>query len=83
MSGANVCRTFQLGESVPMAHASPMTDRFQVRPDRAGFSVYDVWTGEAAIIAMTPQTGLSREDADHTAELLNARARQGERAVMP
>jgi len=59
-----------------------MTPRFDVRRDRDGFSVYDVWTGEAAIIAMTPQTGLSREDADHTAELLNRRARQGDRRVM-
>lgn len=59
-----------------------MTDRYLVRPDREGFSVYDVWTGEAAVIAMTPQTGLSREDADHTAILLNTRARQGDAAVL-
>lgn len=59
-----------------------MTDRYQVRPDRDGYSVYDVWTGEAAVIAMTPQTGLSQEDADHTAVLLNRRARQGDPAIL-
>ncbi|HVI31046.1 hypothetical protein [Phenylobacterium sp.] len=58
-----------------------MTDRYRIRPDREGFTVYDLWTGEAAVIAMAPQTGLSREDADHTAALLNLRARRGERAV--
>lgn len=57
-----------------------MTQRYQGRPDREGYGVYDIWTGEPAIIAMTPQTALSREDADHTAELLN---RRGERAVTP
>lgn len=58
-----------------------MTERYDVRPDREGFTVYDVWTGEAAVIAMTPQTGLPREDADETAALLNLRARRGERAL--
>jgi hypothetical protein len=58
-----------------------MTDRFSIRPDATGFSVYDLWTGETVIIAMTPQDGLSREDADHTAALMNRRARQGERAI--
>lgn len=28
------------------------------RPDREGFSVYEVWTGEGVVIAMTPR-GLS------------------------
>lgn len=51
------------------------------RPDRDGFSVCDVWTGEIAVIAMTPQSGLSREDAEHTATLLNHRSGQGERKV--
>lgn len=59
-----------------------MSERYQVRPDREGFCVYDVWTGEAAIIAMTPQSGLSKPDADHTAGLLNQRAERGERKVL-
>ncbi|MDB5448288.1 MAG: hypothetical protein JWQ97_3605 [Phenylobacterium sp.] len=58
-----------------------MTQRFAIRPDPAGFSVYDQWTGKTAVIAMTPQSGLSREDAEHTAELLNRRAERGERML--
>jgi len=58
-----------------------MSDRFAVRPDPAGFSVYDLWTGETVVIAMTPQDGLSSEDAEHTAAMLNRRAGAGERTV--
>jgi hypothetical protein len=57
-------------------------DRYTTRPDRDGFSVYDARTGEVAVIAMTPQRGLSREDAQHTAELLNRRAQEGEREAL-
>lgn len=56
--------------------------RYQIRPDRSGFSVYDVWTGEAAVIAMDPQTGLTRDDAIDIADLLNRRARQGDASVL-
>ena len=59
-----------------------MTERFIVRPDRQGFTVQDVWTGQPAVIAMVPQSGLSQEDAEHTAELLNRRAVQGDRSVL-
>ena len=59
-----------------------MPERFVIRPDREGFSVIDIWTGEAAVIAMAPQTGLPETDARHTAELLNRRARNGDRAVL-
>jgi hypothetical protein len=51
-----------------------MTDQYAVRPDPKGFSVYDVWTGETVVLAMTPQEGLSRQDAEHTAVMLNQRA---------
>jgi hypothetical protein len=57
-------------------------ERFVIRPDRAGFSVIDIWTGEPAVIAMTPQTGMPEEDAEHTAALLNRRATNGERKVL-
>ena len=59
-----------------------MSDRYLVRPDGGGFSVYDVWTGEPAVIAMMPQTRLSKEDAEHTARLLNTRAELCERNVL-
>jgi hypothetical protein len=57
-------------------------DRYHVRPDPTGFRVVDIWTGETAAIALVPQTELSRKDAEHTAELLNRRARNGDRAVL-
>lgn len=59
-----------------------MRDRYLVRPDSSGHCVYDIWTGEPATIAMTRQTGLSKEDAEHTAALLNTRAERGERKVL-
>ena len=59
-----------------------MIQRFTIRADRHGFSVYDIWTGEVAVIAMTPQDGLSREDAEHTAELLNRQARSGDQLLL-
>ncbi|CAN7651284.1 hypothetical protein LJR225_005140 [Phenylobacterium sp. LjRoot225] len=70
-----------LGESFPTRHCRAM-DRYITRPDRGGFTVFDVWTGEIAVIAMAPQQGLSIEDAEHTAELLNRRVRQGDRKVL-
>lgn len=57
-------------------------ERFVIRPDHEGFSVIDIWTGEPAVIAMTPQTGMPQEDADHTAGLLNRRAAGDERTVL-
>ncbi|HEY8570911.1 hypothetical protein [Phenylobacterium sp.] len=59
-----------------------MIDRYLVRPDREGFTVSDIWTGEPAVIAMVPQTGLSREDAEHTADLLNRRAHAGDTRLL-
>ncbi|HLZ77160.1 hypothetical protein [Phenylobacterium sp.] len=57
------------------------TQRFALRRDRTDWTVYEVWTGEPAVIAMVPQTGLSEEDAQHTADLLNRRARNGDRSM--
>jgi len=57
-----------LGQPVWLRHGGVM-NRYLTRPDRDGFSVFDLWTEEAAVIAMVPQTGLSQEDADHTAQL--------------
>ena len=65
-----------------MCDVPRMIERYIVRPDREAFTVQDIWTGEPAVIAMVPQTGLSQEDADHTAELLNKRARNGDRKAM-
>jgi hypothetical protein len=60
---------------------SRVVDRFVVRPGAAGFRVVDVWTGETVVIAMTPQDGISEEDARYTAEMLNRRAERGQRTI--
>ena len=57
------------------------TDRFALRRDRTGWTVYEVWTGEPVVIAMILQTGLSEADAQHTADLMNRRARGGDRSL--
>ena len=57
-------------------------ERYVVRPAGRQFRVVDIWTGETAVIAMTPQDDLSEADASHTAELLNRRAAGGDRAVL-
>ena len=57
------------------------TDRFALHRDRTAWTVFEVWTGEPAVIALVPQTGLSQEDAEHTAALLNRRARNGDRSL--
>jgi hypothetical protein len=55
--------------------------RYTTRRDREGFSVYDLWTGEIAVNTMVIQSGLSRQDAEHTAGLLNRHSSQGERKI--
>ena len=52
-------------------------DRFQVRDDAQGYTVFDIWTGAAVVIDGVPQTGRDIEDAGSLAALLSQRARQG------
>jgi hypothetical protein len=48
-----------------------MRQRYSIRQDREGWTVFDVFTGEPVVIAMVPQTGLDIQDADELAELLD------------
>ncbi len=52
-------------------------DRFQVRDDARGYTVFDIWTGAAVVIDGVPQTGRDIEDAGSLAALLSQWARQG------
>jgi hypothetical protein len=56
-------------------------DRYAIRPDGKGFTVYVIWTSEPAVVGGAPQTGLSEEDARHTLDLLNAQARRGDSSM--
>lgn len=47
-------------------------NRFDIRPDREGWTVYDLWTGEAVVIALVPQTGMPEQDAKELADMINS-----------
>jgi len=47
------------------------TDRFTLRPDPAGWTVLEIWTGQPAVVAGVPQSSLSEDDAKHMTDLLN------------
>ena len=57
------------------------TERYAVRPDPSGFTVFVTYTGEAAVISGQAQTGLSEADARHTAQVLNQQSRMGDSSM--
>lgn len=54
-----------------------MLQRYAIRQDAKGWTVYDQWTGEAVALTTLLQTGLTRQDATELAEMLNRRAGRG------
>jgi hypothetical protein len=48
-----------------------MSARYNIRPDPDGWTVYDTVTGSPAAVNDATQIGLSLEDADDLADLLN------------
>jgi hypothetical protein len=56
-------------------------DRYALRPDPSGWTIMELWTGQPAILAGTPQTGLTEADAQHTVGLLNKSARRGDASM--
>jgi hypothetical protein len=61
----------------------PKTERFGVRADAKGWTVFEVWTGQPVMLAMDRQIGLSEADALHPAELMNRRVMGGDPALRP
>ena len=55
--------------------------RYDLREDSEGWTVFDIWTGEPAVIHLVPQTGLDIQDAAELAELLTWLADRGDRSV--
>jgi hypothetical protein len=53
------------------------TERYGVRPDGKGWTVFEAWSGEPVVLAQARQVGLSEVDAQHTAEQMNRRAMGG------
>jgi hypothetical protein len=56
-------------------------DRYGLRSDTAGWTVYVVWTGAPAVVAGVPQKGLSEADAKHMAKILNTQSRRGDSSM--
>ncbi len=56
-------------------------DRYAVRKDANGWTVYEIFTGEPARVGGAPQAGMSEADARHQLGLLNDRARQGDSSM--
>ena len=58
-----------------------MIARYDLREDSRGWTVFDIWTGEAVIIHGAPQIGLEIQDADELSELLTRMSDKGDREV--
>lgn len=56
-------------------------DRYAVRKDASGWTVYEIFTGEPARVGGAAQTGMSEVDAQHQVGLLNSRSRQGDSSM--
>lgn len=56
-------------------------DRYAVRQDAGGWTVYQIFSGEPAVVGGVAQTRMSEADARHQAGLLNTKARQGDSSM--
>jgi hypothetical protein len=54
---------------------------FEMREDQEGWTVFDVFTGMAVVIAGVRQTGLSEVDARDLKRLLNGKAFKDDRRL--
>lgn len=59
-----------------------MRPRYDMRKDLAGWTVFDVWTGQPVVIAARTQSCLERDAALELVTLLNDQARRGDRVVL-
>jgi len=51
-----------------------MAQRYDIREDDDGWTVFDLFTGQPVVIAKILQTALNLQDADELVELLEHRA---------
>jgi hypothetical protein len=56
-------------------------DRYALRRDATGWTVFEVFTGQPAVVGGAPQTKLSEADAEHILGLLNTQARRGDSSM--
>lgn len=56
-----------------------MNERYDIREDDEGWTVFDIFTGRPVVIMDVPQTGLDIQDASDLAELLDKPAMRADR----
>jgi hypothetical protein len=56
-------------------------DRYAIRRDGSGWTVYVMWTGEPATVGGAAQTGLTQADAEHMCGVLNKQSRMGDSSM--
>lgn len=59
-----------------------MLERYNRKRDLAGWTVFDVWTGQPVVIADRLQSCLELVDANTLLKMLNEQARRGDRVVL-
>jgi hypothetical protein len=69
------------GKVAPDMPNERKNDRYAIRPDGVGFTVYVIYTGEPAVVGGAPQTRMSEADARHMVGLLNAQAQRGDSSM--
>ncbi|KRB40994.1 hypothetical protein [Phenylobacterium sp. Root700] len=58
-----------------------MANRYDLRQDDEGWTVFDAFTGQAVVIANVPQVGLDIQDAVDLAQLLDKPAMRSDRTL--
>lgn len=70
-----------LALSILGGHHPEMPKRYDVRWDGDGWTVFDVFTGQAVVIANVPQVELDIQDASDLVELLDKPAMRSDRTL--
>jgi hypothetical protein len=58
-----------------------MNERYDIREDDDGWTVFDIFTGQPVVIMDVPQVGLDIQDANDLAELLDRPAMRVDRTL--
>ena len=58
-----------------------MNERYDIREDYEGWTVFDIFTGQPVVIAKVLQVGLEIQDANDLADLLNKPALRADRRL--
>ena len=59
-----------------------MAGQYDIRRDRAGWTVFDRWTGMTVILDWAEKSGMSYPEAKVLAAALNRRGSAGDRSIL-